>query len=280
MGRLGFRPDQVVEIAQEVQKTEGLVLEGVYTHLATAMWKDKSYVLRQWALYQAALKHLADAGITGFIRHIANSAAYCHHPQLQLDMVRIGTLLYGQHPAPWLEGSIALQDPWSFKARVAYLRELPAGHTVGYGRTYKTVRPSKIAVLPVGLADGFQMGPVLKPAGFWEMVKDMIKVFLQYLGHPRVCPSVCFAQGKGKVVGKIGMQLTMVDVTDLTGVEIGTTMDVPVRRISVNSAVPRLYIEYHKPKSVRTGTYHVRVISDLEVPDKNILSEEKAGNIR
>lgn len=280
MGRLGFRPDQVVEIAQEIQKTERLVLEGVYTHLATAMWKDKSYVLQQWALYQAAVKNLADAGITGFIRHIANSAAYCSHPQLQLDMVRIGTLLYGQHPAPWMEGSIALQDPWSFKARVAYLRELPAGHTVGYGRTYKTVRPSRIAVLPVGLADGFQVEPVLKPVGFWEMVKGMIKVFLQYLGHPRVCPLVCFAHGKGKVVGKIGMQLTMVDVTDLTGVEIGTTMDVPIRRISVNSAVPRLYIEDHQPKSVRTGTYHVRVVSDLAIPDKNILSEEKAGNIR
>lgn len=252
MGRSGLWPDQVVEAAEEIMSRPGLVLEGVYSHLATAMWPDKSYALHQFRVFQQAVNKLEKAGINGLIRHISNSAAIVALPEMQLDMVRVGTLLYGQYPHPRMAGVLDLQDPWTMKAKVLQVRELPAGHSVGYGRTYKTSRRTKIALLPVGFVDGLQVEPVLKPVNLWELVKGMIKLILQYLNYTGANQAFEFPQGKGSIIGKVGMQLTVVDVTGVPGVEVGTAARVPVRRTAVSPAIPRVYLEGDKVRGFNT----------------------------
>jgi alanine racemase len=126
---------------------------------------------------------------------MANSAALLNLLHLQLDMVRVGTLLYGQYPLPGLTGGLVLRDPWSFKARVSYVKELPPGHGVGYGRTFVTRRPTRVAVLPVGYADGLSLEPVLKPASFPDALKGMAKIFLHYLGWQGAALTVTFPRG-------------------------------------------------------------------------------------
>lgn len=261
MGRTGFWPQEIVAAARDVQANPGLVLEGVYSHLATAMWKDKRYARRQFDLFQKALANLEEAGINGLVRHICNSAATLDMPEMHLDMVRVGTILYGQYPSPALEGRLELRDPWAFKARVAYVRELPPGHSVGYGRTFKTHRTTRRALLPVGFTDGFQLEPVLKPVSLWEVFKGLVKLVLHYLNHPRVTPAVTFPGGCGRIAGKAGMQLVMVDVTGIPGIEAGTVAQLALRRTSVSAAVPRVYLEGAKVSGIRTNrlvTEHIR----------------------
>ena len=253
LGRTGLWPSETAETIRQVADIPGLELEGIYSHLATAMQNDKRYAYKQFNCFQETLALLEKEGLNrNFTRHISNSAAVLDLPEMNLDMVRVGTLLYGQYPHPRQEGRLDLKNPWSFKARVIYIRELPPGHSVGYGRTYKTKRPTRIAVLPVGFADGLQVEPVLKPTSLWELLKGMAKLVLQYLGITRSVQKVVFARGRGELIGKIGMQLSLVDITGIPGVEIGTVADIPVRRTAVSSDVPKLYWE-EKPEVIEGG---------------------------
>lgn len=251
MGRTGVWPREVMPVISEILAVPGLSLEGIYSHLATAMWKNKRYAEEQFSLFKNVLEDLAKENIPIPLKHLANSAAVLDLPQMQLDMVRVGTLLYGQYPAPHLEKKVKLKDPWSLRAKVIYLRNLPAGHSVGYGRTYKAKRETKVAVLPLGFVDGLQMEPVPKPAGILDLLKGLAKLVLQYLGHPLVSQPVIFPGGRGHIIGKAGMQLSMVDVTDLKEIEVGTVAVVPARRTAVRPTLPVLYREEGRVKSIR-----------------------------
>lgn len=243
MGRFGLWPEEVVAVAREILSSPGLILEGVYSHLATATWRNKSYSQRQFRLFQEVCAELEKAGIKGLIRHIANSAAVLEMPEMSLDMVRVGTLLYGQAPSPQLSKKIKLKETWHCKAKVIYIRELPRGHSVGYGRTFKSRRNILVAVLPVGFTDGVQLEPLLKPAGLLDLLKGTAKLCLTYFGWDKFRPAVHFPGGAGRIIGKVGMQLTMVDVSAVKDLEVGMEAVVPMRRTAVNSSLPKVYLE-------------------------------------
>lgn len=245
MGRYGFWPEEAVVAAQEIMSIPGLFLEGVYSHLATAMWKNKAYCRKQFQIFQETCANLEKAGIKGLIKHIANSAAIIELPEMHLDMVRAGTLLYGQYPnAPVKKGiNFNLKDTWSFKAKVVYIRELPQGHSVGYGRTFRARRSLPVAVLPVGYVDGVQLEPLFKPATFLDFLKGAAKLLLTYVGWEKFRAPVQFPGGKGRIIGKVGMQLTMVDVSEVKDLTVGTIASVPVHRTAINSAIPKVYKE-------------------------------------
>lgn len=242
MGRLGFWPEEAVAAAKRIKEAPNLILDGVYSHLSTAMNSRNTYVQRQISIFKNVLAGLKGAGITGFTAHLANSAAIMNFPETHLDMVRAGTLLYGQSPAG-PDAKIDLRDPWSLKTRVIYLKDLPPGHSVGYGRTYVTKRKTRMALLPLGYVDGISMEPILKPSGLTDMLKGMAKIMLQYIGHSRVRIPVHFPGGTGYVIGKPGMQLTMVDATDIPDIEVGTPACVTARRTAVNPAISKVFMK-------------------------------------
>lgn len=241
MGRFGFWPQEVVAAAQKIKQTPGLFLEGVYSHLATAMWRNKKYCYRQFGIFQETCEELERAGINGLLKHMANSAAVLELPEMQLDMVRVGTLLYGQAPAPYMEKNLKLKDSWDLKAKVIYIRKLPTGQTAGYGRTFKASKPVLIAILPVGFVDGIQVEPLLKPANLLDVVKGMAKLVLRYFGCQKLSPLVQFPGGTGRIIGKVGMQLTMVDVSAVQGIKVGMVACIPARRTAIRADIPKVY---------------------------------------
>lgn len=243
MGRTGIWPQDIVTAAKNISDYTELRLSGVYSHLATATWSNATYAEKQFAIFNGALRQLEEAGYQGLIRHIANSAALLRFPHMHLDMVRTGTLLFGQYPAPWMAKHIKLLDTWSFWARVSYIRELPAGSSVGYGRTYITRKPTRVAVLPVGYCDGLQMEPVLRPVNLIELLKGMAKLFLLYIDHARMAVPVTFAKGRGRIIGKVGMQLSMVDITGISEVQVGSVAKIPLRRTAVDPLIAKVYLE-------------------------------------
>ncbi|MFY9175075.1 MAG: alanine racemase [Peptococcia bacterium] len=242
MGRTGLWPRELKGAAEAIAGYAGLELTGVYSHLASASSPKSAYSKKQFAIFQGVCRQLEEAGYTGLVRHIANSGALLNYPEMHLDMVRTGTLLFGQYPSSRLAHQIKLKDPWSFWARVSYVRDLPAGHSVGYGQTYTSKRATRVAVLPVGYCDGLQMEPVFRPINLLELLKGMVKLLLQYLNHPRMAVTVRFPQGSGRIIGKVGMQLTMVDITDIPEVQVGSPARIPVRRTAVNPQIARVYV--------------------------------------
>ncbi len=189
MGRIGVSPGACVEVARTLSRNKFVVLEGVYTHLSCAD-SNRSFTKAQLARFDKALGGIQKAGIDAGIRHAANSAGALRHREGRYDMVRPGLAIYGLVPG---------FDPvLSLKTRVVFIKNVRRGAPISYGATYRAPRPSRIATLPVGYADGYS-----------RRLSNRASVLL----HGRRCP----------VVGSISMDMMMVDVTRIPGVLVGDT---------------------------------------------------------
>jgi alanine racemase len=196
MGRIGVRPEEAVEFATFLTSLPGIRLEGVFSHLATAEAPDPAYAHHQFGRFQEVLAQLHDAGVPLGMRHIANSAAALRFPDMLLDGVRAGLLIYGIMPdAPDL-AQIALRPALSWKTQLSFLHRAPAGSAISYGSTYVTDRDSVIGVLPLGYADGYP-----------RQASNRSRVLLR----GRECP----------LVGVVCMDHSMVDVSAVPEVRIG-----------------------------------------------------------
>lgn len=191
MGRIGVSPKGAAEAARAVLEQKSLGLEGVYTHLAQA---DSAEATReQLALFDEAVAPFLTKSV---LRHVANSAAVLSRPEARYDAVRPGLALYGIYPSEALRSKAPLTPVMTWKTRVVFMKTVMPGTSVSYGATFKAKRPSRLATLPVGYADGYRR--CLSNRGF-VLVKG------------RRCP----------VVGRVTMDQIIVDATDAPGVDVG-----------------------------------------------------------
>ena len=235
MGRLGLQVTDVPEAAKAIASRA--TLASVWTHFADAAGPlGKEQLLR----FQGLVHAMRSVGITASV-HASNSAGLLALPEARFDMVRVGTLLYGQDPpgvtAPWKP-----RDPFAWFARVIAVRTVPSGATVGYGAEWQAKRPTRVATLPIGYVDGF----ILEPAARSESAKESFRAAgrvaaraLKVRESPRV---VFFGERRAPVIGRIGMQLVSVDVTDMADVGEGAVARIPGRRLLVDPAIQRVAI--------------------------------------
>lgn len=154
MRRVGAPPAEAVDLALAIGRSPGLRLASVFTHFAVADEPDDPYTAEQTARYRAVLDALADAGIDVPLRHAANTAGAIAHPDARFDLVRIGIGLYGLDPSPQTSGLVELRPVMSLRARVSHVKRIAAGDRVSYGLRYEADRPTTIATVPLGYADG------------------------------------------------------------------------------------------------------------------------------
>lgn len=152
MTRVGAPPEEAAELVRRALELPGVELRGFFTHLATAEEADPGPTEAQLARFEAAV--VASALPPGTLRHAANSAATLYHPRSHWDMVRPGLMIYGVAPAEGRAVPFHLEPALSVTARVTQVRDVPAGTDVGYGRRHRTRAPTRLAILPVGYADG------------------------------------------------------------------------------------------------------------------------------
>ena len=195
MGRLGLLPDDVLPFALALRSLSHLVLEGIFTHFSVAD-VDPDYTRWQVGRFRRILDALAREGIDLPLIHAANSAAVLSLPESHFGMVRLGIAMYGLDPSPQLRCPPDFRPALSFKTEVAQVKTLAPGSYVSYGNTYQTADRQRIAVIPVGYADGFRRAP-----RHWGEV----------LVRGRRAP----------IVGRVCMDQTMIDVTDIADVRQG-----------------------------------------------------------
>jgi alanine racemase len=191
MNRFGLDRKGVLELAKSVESMPSLRLEGAYTHFACADEVDKDFTWRQFEEFMAVASELDLP-----LRHVANSAAILDLPEMALDMVRAGIAIYGLYPSASVSRSVALRPVLSLRSRVARVRRLEPGETVSYGRTWTATAPSRVVLAPAGYADGLPR--ILSNRG-----------------------SVLIKGRRVPIVGRVCMDLTMVDVTDIQGAAEG-----------------------------------------------------------
>jgi alanine racemase len=153
MGRGGTIQTEACRTIREVSSFPNLSLEGIFTHFSESEILS-CYNDLQWRAFRELLDKLETGGIRIPIRHISNSGAILNYPDCHLDMVRPGIISYGIYPSPATRGKAALNPVMSFKTRVVLVKEFPEGCGIGYGRTFITRRPTRIATIPVGYGDG------------------------------------------------------------------------------------------------------------------------------
>ena len=155
MGRYGVMPEEALDFARALCSMDKLVIEGIYTHFATADETETGFMQRQFKVFMDVLSALREAGISPPLRHACNSAAMLRFREAHLDAVRPGIALYGMAPSTAWPSPVTLQPVLTLKSRVTRLRTLPAGSSVGYGRTFIARRPTRVALVPVGYGDGY-----------------------------------------------------------------------------------------------------------------------------
>jgi alanine racemase len=209
MGRLGLLPDcrrppvidqnlmdNAVREVESISSLAGLELEGVYTHFATADSSDKTYTGKQFEIFVGFLNELRRAGMNPPLCHAANSAAIIDMPGTHLDMVRAGIAIYGLYPSDNVnKRRIVLKPAMTLKSKIVHLKKVSSGFKVSYGSTYQTLKPTTIASIPVGYADGFNRG-------------------LSSRGHMLV------RGRRAPIVGRICMDQTMLDVGYIPDVDL------------------------------------------------------------
>lgn len=201
MGRFGLR-DDASDFARQVgaiAAMPGLSIEGALTHFAEADEPESDYTAAQLRRFARARQVLAEAGVSPRYVHAANSAGLIYHPGARFNLARIGIALYGAvpHARPLEVGRIVeLQPAMSLVARVADIRELPAGASVSYGRRFVASRPTRLALIPAGYGNGY----------------------------PRSATGRAEALVRGRrvpIVGTITMNLMAADATDAPEVNVG-----------------------------------------------------------
>lgn len=182
MHRIGVLPGDVAALVEAVSRLENVKLEGIFTHFAKADEPLDPYTPRQLELFLKILAELKDKGHEFPLRHSANSAAAWNFPKSHLDLVRVGLTLY--------EGALA------FKSRINFIKKVPAGSRLSYGGRVVTRRPTYIATIPVGYADGFD-----------RQLSTHGEVLIMGQRH--------------RVVGLISMDMTLIDLGPETSVKVG-----------------------------------------------------------
>ncbi|AJP13239.1 TPA: alanine racemase [Clostridioides difficile] len=157
MTRIGFQPnEESVQEIIELNKLEYIDLEGMFTHFATADEVSKEYTYKQANNYKFMSDKLDEAGVKIAIKHVSNSAAIMDCPDLRLNMVRAGIILYGHYPSDDVfKDRLELRPAMKLKSKIGHIKQVEPGVGISYGLKYTTTGKETIATVPIGYADGF-----------------------------------------------------------------------------------------------------------------------------
>src|SRR5690606_23387081 len=212
MNRLGFQPDEVDRLIEMLGKNHQVRVQSVFTHLAASEEPAQDvFSLAQFKTFNGVADRLSKSLSYSFLRHIAHSAAIFRLPSLQLDMVRLGIGLYGVDS----EGSHQqqLEPVATLRTTIAQLKKVPKGESVSYNRRAVVDRDSIIATVRIGYADGFSR----------RLGNGVGKMWVKGNLAP--------------VVGTVCMDMTMIDVTDISGVKEGDDViifgkELPIQKLA------------------------------------------------
>lgn len=238
MGRIGVWHEKAYEFIKEVHKNKYIELEGIYTHFASAA-RDAMYTKFQIESFEGVISKLKEKGIKPKYRHAANSIATIDWDVHNMNLVRPGILLYGIYPKKEFKKAIKLKPVMSLKTKIVFLKDIPSGRSISYGRTFIAQKPTKIATIPIGYADGY--GRILSNRGEALLRGELVKV-----------------------AGIVTMDQTLLDVGEVKNIRVGDEVvlfgsqgeaTISIEKISrlaktipyeilagITNRVPRLYV--------------------------------------
>lgn len=242
MGRIGFQCDNnELYFAEQVCRMQGLICEGIFTHFASADEGEngKDYTFSQFDKFMIAIKHLESRGIKFSIKHCSNSAAIFDYPEMHLDMVRAGVVLYGLQPSKTLQNPSSLHPIMTLKTIIDHIKTVNPGKYVSYGREYKTARSVRVATIPIGYADG-----LLRLNNKSRMLVEVEGSLAPVIG--RVCMDQCMIDVSSIPTAKVNSKVTIYGTIGEVSIEqIAKANGITNYEIicAIGERVPRVYKE-------------------------------------
>jgi alanine racemase len=270
LNRYGLPPSEAADLGRWLRDLAGLQVEGLFTHFASADEVDKSYTIEQYRLFLSVAEQLNWVPI----RHVSNTAALLDIPDMSLEMVRPGLGIYGCYPSIHVKRNLPLRPVLSLKGRLVRLTPIAPGEPVSYGRTWRASRPSLIGLVMCGYADGLPR--VLSNRG-----------------------SVLVRGRRAPIVGRVCMDMCMVDVSDVPDVAVGDEVVIIGRQgeqeisadelaelcdtasyeilCGISARVPRLYLRQGRVVSKQTLVMGLQEEVTADVPEGVLVEESSAG---
>ncbi len=197
MGRLGFSPSSAVKLIEKISRLPCLEIEGLSTHFAEAEAQDLSFSRAQLEIFNGTIQSLRQKKILPPLIHCANSAALVNLPESHFNLIRPGLTVYGYSPAFDFVLNGELRPALALKSKIIFIKTVNVGESVSYGRTFVALKPTRVATLPVGYGDGYN-----------RLLSNRGRVLI----YGKYAP----------VIGRVCMDQTMVDVTNISQARVGS----------------------------------------------------------
>ena len=235
-GRYGFLCSEEKQIADTVQSLRHVRITGIFSHFHAAACRNEYYVKKQFQDFTHLCDTLQKDGIPVGIRHISSSTSMIKYPSMNLDAIRIGSAFLGRLAVP---NDYGFHEVCNLSACVDDIYELPAGHNIGYGHSFKLSHDAKTAVISAGYYHGLG---IERHTDFRTNFFSPIRIYYKLKGtFHKKSPAASFKDCRLPVLGQISMNSVIVDTTGCN-ISVGDMVTFPINPIFVNSAVPRVYM--------------------------------------
>ena len=243
-GRYGFIYSQKEEILQALKNMKNIQIEGTFSHFSLAFYEKNEYSEKQFKRFMDVIEFLKENKIETGMLHICNSSAFLKFKHMRLNAVRVGSAFLGRLAIPNIYG---LKKIAYLKSNVAEIKELPEKYNIGYSNSFTTKKKTKIALIPVGYADGYNVREQRDMFRKIDRLRYIVRDIKDSFKDKSLYVNILCKEGKEKqykrckVLGRIGMYHISADITD-KDVQVGSEVKLDVSPMFVDSSIRREYI--------------------------------------
>lgn len=236
-GRYGFVYTNKSEIVQILKDTTNIQIEGTFSNFSQSYAKNEKWTKTQFDRFISVTSYLQNNGIETGMLHMCNSSAFLRYNEMHLNAVRIGSAFLGRI---LVQNTIGLKKIGKLRTTISEIKELPKGYNVGYSNTFKTKKDTKVAIIPVGYFDGYNVRNYPDVYRIIDKIRYLYNDFKNLFKDKKL--KVTIAGKKYKVMGKIGMYHIEIDITGSDNIKINDNIDLDINPLYVDSSIRREYV--------------------------------------
>lgn len=236
-GRYGFVYSRLEETVAVLREITNIKIEGTFSHFSQAYAKNEKWTNLQFDRFIAATSYLQNHKIETGMLHICNSSAFLRYDNMHLNAVRIGSAFLGRIVVP---NTVGLKRIGKFRTQISEIKVLPKGYNIGYSNAFKTKKRTKVAIVPVGYFDGYNVRNYPDSYRFIDKLRYLYNDVKNIFKDKKL--KITIENKKYRLVGKIGMYHMAIDITGSENIKTNDNIELDINPLYVDSSIRREYI--------------------------------------
>lgn len=236
-GRYGFVYSRLEETVAVLREITNIKIEGTFSHFSQAYAKNEKWTNLQFDRFIAATSYLQNHKIETGMLHICNSSAFLRYDNMHLNAVRIGSAFLGRIV---VQNTVGLKRIGKFRTQISEIKVLPKGYNIGYSNAFKTKKRTKVAIVPVGYFDGYNVRNYPDSYRFIDKLRYLYNDVKNIFKDKKL--KITIGNKKYRLVGKIGMYHMAIDITGSENIKTNDNIELDINPLYVDSSIRREYI--------------------------------------